>query len=422
MTGKIIPYTIFIVCLYFSVFNFPLGMLGLSTGTKNLLCLFLLYILVVHGKSYFKLLKVFKIEFFLLLLVLLYVLIRTGLGGDSSFIGKHVFGIIDTFFVPMALVLFAIKNDITTQSKFIRAILILGAIASIISITCLLYPPLQSYVKYTILNLQPDDFLYWTTYRGYGLAMSLTSSYAFIQGFIFVLGCFYAKENKWFLFFLPAVLLSVVLNARTGLIILMVGMIFFMISQRKRQGMYFLGLFVALVIIIYLPETLSSLGVSSDTINWISILFTDIENVTTTGDVQQSGTGSKLFGSMWILPETTYEWMIGMGYSLFRHQTEATSDNGWILQLNYGGIIYMFFLYLLALRMLSMLYKSGRKSFSLYILFICLIVNTKSSLFPNNEVFRLLMIIYMYLMLINKKNSNKNQKISYDKSFLCDLG
>lgn len=395
--------------------------LGLATGTKNVLYIFLLVIIFVYGRNYINLLKSYKKEFILLLLPLTYVLFRTFVGGDSVFIGRHILGIVDTFLVPIALVVFAIKNGITTENMFIRSILMVGALASVISVACLFFPELQSYIKYTILNLQPDMPLYWNTYRGFGLAMSLTSSFAYIQGFLFVLGCFYAKENKWFLFFLPAVLLSVVLNARTGLVILMVGMMFFVLSQRKRLGMYFLGLIVALVVVIYLPGTLSIFGVSSDTINWVSVIFTDIDNIATTGDIGQSTTGGKLFGSMWIIPETTTELMIGKGYSLFRHQVEDTSDNGWILQLNYGGIVYMFFLYLIALQMLSVLYKSGRKSFALYILLIFLIVNTKSSLFPNNEVFRLLMIIYIFFKLINRNGINTNKKFLYDKSFLRSI-
>lgn len=417
---QIVSYTVFIICIYFSIFNFPLVSFGLPGGTKNLLYIFLLGIIFVYSKAYFSLVKVFSKEFWLLMLPLLYVLLRTGLGGDPVFIGKHIFGFLDTFLVPLALVLFAIKSGITTETKFIRCLLILGAIASSISFACFLVPPLHAYIKYIILNIQPDMPLFWNNYRGYGLAMSLTSSYAYIQGIIFVIGCFYSKDNKWFLFFLPFVLLSVVLNARTGLIILIIGMMFFMLSQRKKMGLYFFGLIVSVVVVLFLPETLSSLGVSSDTISWVSVLFTDIENVTKTGDIEQSTAGGRLFGSMWILPETTSEWWIGKGYLLFRHQTEENSDNGWILQLNYGGIIYMLFLYPIVFKIFSRLHKSGRIFFAMYFLIIFLIVNTKSSLFPNSEVFRFLMIIYMYFIMINK-NYNIKQKISYDKSFLRSI-
>lgn len=409
MKGKIIPYSIVIACLYFTLFNFPLAYFRLPGGTKNLLYIFLLGIILVYGKAYFNFVKVFSKELWLLFLPLLFVLLRTGIGGETEFIGKHVLGLLDTFFVPLSLVLFAIKSGITIETKFIRCFLILGAIGSVISFACFLFPPLHSYIKYTILNIQSDNYLYWVNFRGYGLAEKLTSNYAYIQGTIFVIGCFYAKENKWFLFFLPFILVSILFNARTGIVILILGLILFVLS---RSGFKTILLSIpCLLVFLFIPEIMSSMGLKSDTIEWVLILFSDMDNIATTGDVTQSGTGSKLFGTMWILPETSSEWLIGKGYSLFRHEVETSSDNGWILQLNYGGIIYMFFLYLIIFQILFRLYKIRRKSFALYCLFIFLIINTKSSFLPNDEEFRMLMMIYMFYILIDRNLKLKNRSI-----------
>lgn len=414
MRGKVIPYTVFILCLYFLVFNFPLTPLGLSMGTKNLLYLFLLLVLVINGRKYGSLLKNFGKEFFLLFGAFLYVLFRTLIGGDSDILTKNIYGIIDTFFVPLALVLYAIKSGITTEKQFIRCILILGAVASVISLISFIFPPVQAYIKYNILNLQPETALYWNKYRGFGLAMSLTSSYAYIQGIIFVLGCFYSKDNKWFLFFLPLVLLSVIFNARTGLLILLIGVVIFFVSRKRNFTSFLFGM-LAIFMLIFLPDIMQTFGVSSEIREWVAVLFDDIDTIYSSRDLTQTNTGSRLFDSMWILPETESEWLIGKGYSLFRTEIDEHSDTGWILQLNYGGIIYMLFLYPIIIRMVSGLHKIGRKTIAIYIFIVFLIINTKSSFYPASETFRLLMIIYMFfIMTIN----NNDKKIVYDKSYL----
>lgn len=402
MKGKWFSYAILIVCLYFSVFNFPLTLLGLSVGTKNLLYIFLFVILVAYGRKYMYLFKYIRKEFILLFLPFVYVLFRTLFGGDSVFITRHFLGVLDNFLVPLAFVLFANQLGLTTEKQFIRCILILGALASVISFVSFISPPVQNYIKFNILDVQPDNFMYWDNYRGFGLAMSLTSSYAYIQGIIFVIGCFYSKDNKWFLPFLPLVLLSVVFNARTGLLILLLGIIIFLVSRKSGLTSIMFGV-LAVFLILFMDDILRDLGASYETREWVAVLFNDIDTVFSTRDVTQTGTGRRLFGDMWIMPNTSSEWLIGKGYSLFRHETEVSSDNGWVLQLNYGGIIYMFFLYLIIIQMLQRLNKSRRITFALYFFLIFLIVNTKSSFFPGNEVFRFLMTLYMYYILIDSR-------------------
>ena len=417
--SKRTPYIVFVICLYFSVHNFPLIMLG-SMGTKNLLYLFLVVILMVYGKAYSKYLSAFKNELGLLLLPLFYVLMRTAIGGDVGFIGRHVLGIADAFLVPLALVVYAMKNGIATEIKFMRTILVLGAVASIISFTCFLYPPLQAYIKYTVLNIQPDNYLYWTDFRGFGLAQKLTSDFAFIQGTIFVLGFFYLKDNKWFLFFLPFVLFSVMFNARTGLVILMAGMMIYVLSRKIGVTNSALGV-SALALLLFLPEVMQSMGMKSDTLDWVTRLFDDMDAVAASGDFTQSRTGEKLFGSMWVLPDDTAEWILGKGYSLFRHETESNSDNGWILQLNYGGIVYMLVLYPIIFSMFKRLRNIGQNSFAWYFLVIFIIINTKSAFLPNDEDFRLLMMIYMFFILNVKNNKVIKQTGTNEKALLRSI-
>lgn len=406
---RFVKISFLVLLLYLFLHNFPLDIIGIGIGTKNLLYIVLLWTIFKKRRKYLQLLHSFKTELWILILPLIYVLFWTLFGGESSVLTKHVIALLDVFFVPLALVLISFEMGLTEESNYFRNFLLLGAVASIISFVCFLVPGLQTFIKSSILRLDQDDYLFWTEFRGFGLSDSLTSNYAYVQATIFVLGCIYAKHNKWFLFFLPLVFFSVLFNARTGIVIILVGLVIYFFSSKKILYSVGIGVF-AILILKELPDIMSSMGIGSDGIRWVTIIFEDIYNVLLSQDIGQSRTGEELFDSMWILPDNTEEWLFGKGYTLFRHSVYKSSDVGWILQLNYGGIFYMILLYLIMIRVCFSLVKCGRFRYALYFLSIFLIVNTKSVFVPNCEEFRLLMFAYFYYVLTSKTRKQVHLK------------
>lgn len=403
-------YFLYIVLLYLSLHNFPIY----GVGSKSIAYIFTLLLLVLGYKEYVAILKKIKIEVWMFLLILSYALFRTLAGGDFALLTKHIVAICDMIFTPITLFLISLKIGIKGENRYVRSFLIFGCIASVISLISFIYPSVQAYIKYTILNLQPDNQLYWNNYRGFGLSASLSSNYAYIQGTLFVLGCYYFRENKWILWFLPLLFLSTIFNARTGVIISIVGVFLYLLLNENVKYSVFVGI-VGILFFVSLQDILRGLGAGNDAISWMLIAFNDFNEVVQSQDLTESNTGSILLGRMWVLPNTDLEWLFGKGYSLHRHLVDDTSDVGWILQLNYGGIIYMIILYLLILYMFYRLIIIKRYFFALFFIFIFAIVNTKSSFLPNCDEFRMLMMLYIYYIAYDKLNKKmKNKYMHYE--------
>ena len=316
-------YFLYIVLLYLSIHNFPIY----GVGSKGIIYVFTLLLLILNYKEYVAVLKKIKAEAWIFLLILLYVILRTLSGGDSALLSKHIVAMLDMLFTPITLFLISLKIGIKEENRYVRALLILGSIASVISLICFINPSVQAFIKYSILNLQPEDRLYWYNYRGFGLSASLTSNYAYVQGSLLVLGCFYFRDNKWIILFLPLIFFSALFNARTGVIIVFVGLLFYFMLNKKLEYSISFGI-LGVLLFFSLENILRGLGASNDTIRWMFIAFNDFNDVVQNQDLMESNTGSILFGRMWVLPNTDMEWLFFFFFFLYRHQIYDTSDVG----------------------------------------------------------------------------------------------
>ena len=98
-------------------------------------------------------------------------------------------------------------------------------------------PSFNSYVKGQLLA--EDEYLVVHDYRGFGIAYRLTSSYGFILGLILGIGILLYNKFKWFIFVIPFMILSIILNARTGIIISLASLlVFFFLHKTKKEICY----------------------------------------------------------------------------------------------------------------------------------------------------------------------------------------
>ena len=282
--------------------------------------------------------------------------------------------------------------------------LYLGTIAGVISTICLLVPPVNDFIKYSLTVLPNSDEDFWM-FRGFGLSDSLTGFYGFTQGATLALGLMCIKDNKWFLLFIPVLLVSILFNARTGIVIFAVVLIVYLLQSRNFRLTIYLGVGVIVVILAY--NYLLSTGVVSDeSIKFVSQIFEEGSDALQTRDVSGSNTMTLLFDSMIIFPETVGQWLFGRGFSLFG-RAGMQSDVGYILHLNYGGILYSsLILYLL----IALFKRMRRYSLPEYfiILFWCvyLIANFKSNYINNTGTFRFMMLMYYVLIYYRVTNNN----------------
>ncbi|MDO5665379.1 MAG: hypothetical protein Q4G63_09005, partial [Bacteroidia bacterium] len=125
---------------------------------------------------------------------------------------------------------------------------------------------------------------------------------------------------------------------------------------------------------------------------------------------QYGNTFDTLTGSFVVLPQDTLEWIFGSGKSLF-NAFDNNTDIGYLLQLNYGGLLFLFLIILFILITSVRLIKSLKYShwFTIFLILSVLILNYKGFVFAGTPGGRLLFFYYVYF-IYNKRN-NKTHTI-----------
>ena len=400
--NKIIKYGILILVLYIFIHSPYLYLPGTRMGSVKLLYIPAFYLLITNGglKSLF--FRTFSTECKFFAIIFTFVLLRTAMGGQPIFVWATIVSFIEAVILPLFVISFLLNRGLKSKESIVRSLLLVGAVGTIISMLCLTIPPLNSFVRDNIMHITSDMRAFDHSFRGFGISESLSSQYGYIQGILFVLGAIYFKDNKWFAYFLPFVLLSAFINARTGVIVAAVGIIIYLLYNRN----YIYSIIIAAVIVLLYANIEAFIGAlvpDADTQAWISDFFLQMESMMDEG-IEGSRQADILFGQMFILPDTPEQWVFGRGLSLFRNEIGIdSSDVGFILQLNYGGIMYLLLLNIFMLYLVFRLMKNNQKLFAAFFLAVYMILNIKSNYILDSGAFRLMMLLY-YVMILEGVN------------------
>lgn len=392
-------YTIYVFIVYIFVHN-PLFIPLQGIGTVKVLYLFSIVVAITSYSAYNRIISCFKKELRLLLVMYFYIMLRTLLGpSDSNFAYRGLVLLIEDFFVPLAILQYFQRTKVSYQS-FIRIILIFGAIGSIVSSACLFVPGINDFVKTSVVVVQQDSYLANTLFRGYGISDELTYSYGIVQGFVFSIGLLNLKNEKWFLVFMPLIVLSILVNARTGILVVVLGVVLYIISNRISRSLV-LGSIMTLLVVYLLPSVIPL--IAPQTLGWISDFLSEIGSVFTNMNLSESSTVNTLAGQMAIWPDNVFQWVFGRGYYMFGHPNGSNTDMGWFLQLNLGGLVYMWLLFSL---LLSLHKKLKSQESSKYLVFLCIgtivIANTKGDFLYNSGGFRMILLFVYYTIMCYK--------------------
>lgn len=391
---KFFKYLVFILLLYLFIYLPPFHFLG---NFKVYYVLLLLSILtcLFKGKEIRRYLKQFSTELSLFFIILLFSVFRSGLHGDVGYVITHFVSVASIFFVIPFLIIAANKLGVDSEKDLIRALLIVSAIAGSISMICIVNPSFNDFIKNNVIQYDEEHYLSNTIIRGFGLANGLTSNYGYIQGSIVAIGLYWLKDNKWFLVFIPIVLLSALVNARTGVIIAAWGIILLILSSKKRL---FIPITVASVLfVVFLPTIMELLHFNEYTILWI-FDFVDKMDSISNGDMDSV---SK-FVDMVVTPHGFGDWILGRGINIYDQEGILHSDIGWCIQLYYGGVTYLFLLFIAFYSVFYRLFKLKSKFYFYFFLGVVILVNTKSRMFPSTGEFSLMLFVYYVTILTER--------------------
>ena len=335
-----------------------------------------------------------KTEFTIFLFIVLYVFLRTLAEGDGEVLTIHIKALLELFLIPFYFIIYCNSIKVNEERDFIRLFLYLGCVGAVITTACVMSPSFNDYVRDRFLHLTERDFLFDIDFRGFGISTGLTYEYGIIQGVIIALGLSYIRDNKWFLFFIPLMVLSIMLNARTGMVVAFSGLIIFMVDKKIHVGTIFIVAIFLLVFYSNMEYYMSNLGLNRGSEDFIESFAEEIEKVSSTGDFKDTTLGA-LFRMM-ILPDNFVDWIIGRGYYAFGVQGAKNTDVGFALQLNYGGLLYVIPLYYLIIRFTKKLFKLGLVKLAVLFIMTFFIANFKGPYLPESGMFRLLVLISIY--------------------------
>ena len=387
-------YIFFIIVLYFWLFYPPFWIFRDRLIISNVICLVCILLCMTKPRIYRDFYYRFKKEFMYCGGLLFLSFFLTFFDFQTKVLTQHLLMFVNLFAVIPVLFYYAKKNDFGTESQIVRALLIVSCIGAFFSVMCIINPEFNQYVKYSLIKYDEDNFLFDLDYRGFGIASGLTSTYGYVMGFIGALGVFYIKENRWYLFALPFVFISVLLNARTGIIVMLMGIVLSFLRGRNFIGTAAVAV-AAVLFASYFDTFLAMLNVNDEAIKWVMDFQEQAEEAASSGNIRDARQANMLLGEMWVLPDDLLQWITGRGYYLFRNEHGVrASDVGWINELAYGGLIYLIPLLLL----FYWIYRNVRHSkslwYGLFFLMTIIVVNTKSTIFPSSVMFYTLMMMY----------------------------
>lgn len=403
---KILSGCIYIVLLYIYLNNPLLSMTG-GIGASKLLYPILGVVILLNNRLFARYLKVFKTESRFYLFFILCAAFQVILGGEVAVLRSNLVALVEVILLPFLFVILSDNLFRHCNLSVLRAVLIVGAVGSVISCISITFPQVNYYII-NVLTVVPKKLLSMYEYRGFGLSDELTYGYGIIQGVILVLGMCEISSNKWFFAFLPFMFISIIFNARTGIVVAIVGIICYTLVQRKSINLLFQV--IAVIVLLYtLPYVISDVGVSSASMEWGMQVFDQITDVVQSKSLD-SGTAGILFGRMFMLPENLFQWIFGRGYMFFGKSRILgfDSDVGFINQLNYGGLLYFLPMMFMVVYIVKRLWKCGYKEFAVLFAATFVIANIKGPFLLNSGGFRLLMYIYI-LILWNQLNYGKKK-------------
>lgn len=310
-----------------------------------------------------------------------------------------------SFPIIATLLSLGIKNKYTLKD-WLEIFLWTGLIQSVIAILALIFPNFQQILINRIVSLGYSEiWLELTNIRLFGFSDSLTFATPVIQAALSIVSLFMAFEyDKKYFFFVPFLMLSSIINARTSFVVLIIGILMLIISYSKNNKQIIrlvLILIGGAIVIVGFNKVISS--IFPDVYQWLS---TGVEEIIGffSGNVEE-GYFSYLFDkNNYPLPDNI---LFGEGTRALKG-ISISSDIGYINDLWLGGLIYLVIMYSLTLYNTIILYKNKYNNFysffAVFYLATVIFINFKGVAFGTSGLNYLFLLILFFSMLNSTPN------------------
>ncbi|WP_150269431.1 hypothetical protein [Paenibacillus tepidiphilus] len=330
----------------------------LGIRSHYILGLGVIFILLLLLKGNFKINKKIFTLCLGIMVASMFFSIRAYISGNEMRILQNNFIIIQI--IHINFIVYLLKKKSYTQEKAIIFLLNLGLVQGIMCIIMLFVPGFRDIALELYYNGREEN-VFISANRIYGISGDYTFFTPVFHGILAVLACIYAMlKNYRFLYYVPFLLIAILLNGRTGLIVFAVGFIctVILLLLRGRSIGKILSYVVIFVIVVFLIILIIKVA-SPNTYNWIIGGIEDSLALLITNEY--SGNYEVLLNTMLYWPKGLgIIW--GEGYRVFGENGpihgKRPSDIGYVNDMFMGGIIYITILYSC---ILSFLLKIGKK-------------------------------------------------------------
>lgn len=337
-----------------------------------------------------------------------FVIANTMINGADPIILTATFSMVITPYISALSFIGLYKAK--KRKNLISDLFTVSIVASMISLILYFVPPLGEYFQ---LLQAGDDFKSLTRFyedgRGYGIAGSLFFGFSIIQSIIIFLVLKYVNGYKKF-FYIAIIFFSIILNARIGLFLLVAlfSVNYILLSSFKQVCKMLIG--ITIIIIIFVKVGLYNYF--SHNIDWMMEgFYMTSDFLLNTNFGPEGGHFSGLAGYFIVWPQGIFEWLTGSGIYLLYGSNRGSSDIGLILQLNWGGLIYVFLLITPYIYMIKKSFQAQNYILFLIIILSIIIGNWKGDLFMQSNFIFITTILFYIRICKNEKIINNHGRI-----------
>lgn len=395
-TRLVYRYILVIVLLYIYINSVYFSFLGPFVAQH--IILLLVSIICLNNKALLFISQNKKLIWLYMLLLIETVIISIG-GGDSRPFVNAVLKLAYYCYVPSLLIPYICMHKLS----FNKCIIAIGWISGIISTLCFVSSDVSNVLSnMVIINAEQAGQL--EEQRGFGIASGITFSYGLVNAFIFAYSLSEKYYKKWYsaLFYI-LLLFATVINTRTSFILQLLFVVVYIMMSKKVNKVKIFAYVAVVSIFIYLY--ILPIILETSTGDWLMQGFFMTSDYFLDTNMA-SGNVYTVLESMIIFPQTLTEWILGTGKFIYQK-----SDIGFILQIYYGGLLYLILLlitYYVTIRPLD------NKYMILCAVIMLLIANYKGVYLEYNDGLQFITFIAMYQAYSARLNRKMElMKLSY---------
>ena len=256
-----------------------------------------------------------------------------------------------------------------------------------------------------------DRFLAYPQ-RSFGLGDGYWSGLSVVSGILADLAVVFSlKYSSKYYLFIPGLLLTAAVNARIGLIVFLIGLIFIIFMNNNTSISRKIGFVLIIAFVMaFLPYVINYLqSVAPSTFRWITQITEHFNNMT---EQEGSGTYYHLNPFYWRWPSIGAT-IFGTGKSIFGTEGLAnfgfSSDSGYLGIIYRGGLVLSFLLYsaVFFLCIPKKLRKSQYKIIGILCFVSLLVQNYKGGIFYFNEYYTMIIILIVAIYQVGDISGNQ---------------